>query len=103
MAKRLLEKWNIVVDLASTGKEAIEKVLHNNYRIVLMDLQMPEMDGYDATVAIRKITKQLPIIALTAWTAQETPVRALAIGMNDYLSKPYSMDELSLKLCKWAS
>lgn len=97
LAIRLLQKAGYPVDVASNGKEAIEAVQKKNYKMVLMDVQMPEMDGFEATKRIRALGTQynnLPIIAMTAYAMAGDRERCLEAGMNDYLSKPLNVDEL---------
>jgi len=99
---RLLESWDVSVDVASTGVQAIDMVLINNYDIVLMDVLMPEMDGIEATKRIRKLKgekfKHLPIIALTAIATVETKEEILQSGMNDFISKPFNINDLYSKI-----
>jgi signal transduction histidine kinase/CheY-like chemotaxis protein len=92
----------ITIDVAVNGEEAVKKVSHNYYDMVLMDIQMPIMNGVDATLAIRK-TLQAPakdtrIIAMTANVLQEDVQRYFEVGMNAYVSKPFQTDELLLKM-----
>ena len=100
-AKQLLEGWNIIVDLAENGEVAIEKMLMNNYDLVLMDLQMPVMDGYTATSKIRAFNQTIPIIALTASATSNVRERVIAVGMQDYITKPFNPDDFFLKLKKY--
>ncbi len=99
-----LRDWNkdIKVDIASNGKEAIEKLEQNNYGIVLMDVQMPEMDGFEATRHIRKKIKNamrnVPIIAMTAHALDGTAEKCIESGMNDYVSKPIDTNKLFRKI-----
>ena len=78
--------------------EAVEKIQSNQYDMVLMDLQMPVMDGRGATEEIRKFNQETPIIALTASTDVSLKTELLQIGMNDYITKPFNPKELYLKL-----
>ncbi len=104
IASKLLSKWEMEIDFATTGREAVDKAKSTAYDIILMDLQMPEMDGYEATAQIRQLPdahyQALPIIALTAWATQDVKDKVLAIGMNDYVTKPFNPEELSLKIDK---
>ncbi|MGZ3757153.1 MAG: response regulator [Mucilaginibacter sp.] len=102
-AKQLLEGWNIIVDLAENGEVAIEKMLMNNYDLVLMDLQMPVMDGYTATLKIRTFNQTIPIIALTASATSNVRERVIEVGMQDYITKPFNPDDFFLKLKKHIS
>jgi CheY-like chemotaxis protein len=106
VAKQYLKLWAIECDVADNGRIAFEMVQHNDYDLVLMDLQMPEMDGYQATTAIRKLPeakfKKLPIIALTASATLDIKDHAFIAGMNDYISKPFNPDELHSKIAAYA-
>jgi CheY-like chemotaxis protein len=91
VAQRMLRNWNAEVDLAENGAIAVEKVKQQQYDLILMDIQMPVMDGYTATSNIRKIDKQIPIIALTASViTTDIEAKAVQIGMNGCLSKPFN-------------
>ncbi len=94
IAKRLLEKWNMVVDLAENGLIAIEKVENNQYDIVLMDLQMPEMDGYEATRILRKKGFELPILALTASAMYDKSSKLGSTGLDGLVTKPFNPKDL---------
>jgi PAS domain S-box-containing protein len=93
-----LHDWNISTSTAYSGKEAIELITRKNYDLVLMDLQMPEMSGYEATRIIRSMSdqyyKQVPIVALTASAIGDIRARILEAGMNDFLIKPFQPNEL---------
>ncbi len=93
------------IDCALNGEEAVKAVQQQTYDIVLMDCQMPLMDGYEATRQIRKLEdaryQALPIVALTAHTMKGDDDKCYEAGMNDYLSKPVRVDELQQKLEKW--
>lgn len=105
LAQELLKQWQGECDVAANGLEAVEKIKTKDYDIVLMDLQMPEMDGYQATHEIRSLQeekyRQLPIIALTASAMLEIKDKAFTVGMNDYISKPFNPDELYSKIVKF--
>ena len=102
---KLLEKLGYTIDLAVNGLEVIEYVDNKDYDIILMDMQMPKMDGIDATKYIIKKypDKKFKIIALTANAMLEDKNKCLKAGMNDYLSKPIIMDDLQKVLIKWGS
>ena len=86
--KIMLEKQGFEVELANNGEEAVEKYLtEKNYDVILMDIQMPVMTGYEATAEIRKKDRRVPIIALTAYAMNGDKEKCLENGMNDYLSK----------------
>ena len=101
IATRFLEKWGMNYDTAANGRIAVEKLLNNKYQIVLMDLLMPEMDGYTATENIRKFDKRTPIVALTA-SVLNTQDRVYDVGMNGFVSKPFNPKELFQKINKYA-
>jgi signal transduction histidine kinase/CheY-like chemotaxis protein len=89
LMKTLLDDFGFECEIASNGKIAIEKLQNNNYDIILMDLQMPEMDGFEATDYIRNTMKlNIPIIALTANVTTADLEKCKTVGMNDYVSKP---------------
>ncbi len=89
LIKIILNDFGFEVDIAGNGKIAIENLEENKYDIILMDLQMPEMNGFEATAHIRgKMNMQIPIIALTADVTTVDLEKCKAIGMNDYISKP---------------
>ena len=89
LMKTLLDDFGFERDIAANGKIAIEKLKVNSYDIILMDLQMPEMNGFEATVYIRNILKSnIPIIALTADVTTVDVAKCKAVGMNDYIAKP---------------
>jgi CheY-like chemotaxis protein/HPt (histidine-containing phosphotransfer) domain-containing protein len=103
VATENLKKVNARVILANNGLEAVEKLRENDIDIVFMDLQMPLMSGYEAARTIRQTTgfSNLPIIALSADAIQGVKEDCLAAGMNDYLSKPFHLDDLINILLKW--
>jgi CheY-like chemotaxis protein len=91
-----------VVDLVADGRKAIAAVERSAYDLVLMDCQMPDIDGYAAARAIRKITGGgLPVIAMTAHATPEDRQLCLDAGMADYLSKPISVERLQEALDAW--
>jgi len=102
----VLEKHKLRVDAAANGKEAVEMMQQFSYDIVFMDCQMPEMDGFEATIAIRKNEQQqgkthTPIVALTADAMIGDREKCLGVGMDDYLNKPLKFQEVALMLAKW--
>jgi len=103
IAMENLKKVNAQVILANNGQEAVEKLLENEVDIILMDLQMPLMSGYEAARKIRDsgLHQNLPIIALSAHAVKGVFEQCLQAGMNDYLSKPFHMDTLVEMLIKW--
>ena len=94
VAEMMLNNWNAKVDKAENGLVAINKIKENNYDLVLMDIQMPVMDGYTATEEIRKFNKTVPIIALTASLSIDIQERANQVGMNGFITKPFNPNEL---------
>ncbi|WP_213478712.1 ATP-binding protein [Marinobacter lipolyticus] len=104
VASSLLRKLGHHVDLAENGKRALQALTNKNYDIVLMDCQMPVMDGYEATRRIRENPdwQALPVVAVTANVMQGDREDCLASGMNDYITKPYNRDELKAVIARWA-
>jgi len=99
LAEKHLTNFGFTLDIAGNGKIALDKLQQATYDLVLMDMQMPEMDGYEAANAIRKHLKlTLPIIAMTAHAMSGEKEKCLAIGMNDYISKPFKAAELYQKI-----
>jgi CheY-like chemotaxis protein len=110
VALGLLRKMGYKADVAKNGLHALEllekRQLSKPYQLVLMDCQMPEMDGYQATVAIRsedkyQLSRQINIIAMTANTMKGDQEKCLAAGMNDYLAKPINPSLLAEKIAFW--
>ncbi len=99
LAKKLISDFGFTTETAFNGKAAVELLRTETFDIVLMDLQMPEMDGYDATKIIReKLRLDIPIIALTAHSSAGEREKCFALGMNDYLIKPFRAQELYFKI-----
>jgi len=102
LMKKLLSKWNIVPSIAENGERAVELVQYGNFDIILMDLQMPVMNGFDAAKEIRKMPdpqkSSIPIIALTASALFDIRELVQESGMNDYVSKPFKPNELFEKI-----
>jgi CheY-like chemotaxis protein len=105
LAVRLLEGWGCTVDRAATGDEAVDWFDRQAYDVVLMDVQMPGMDGYEATWVIRRREREtggrVPVVAMTANAMKGDRERCLTSGMDDYLPKPYSAQALHAKLLAW--
>ena len=98
VAKRFLEKWNAIVTIAENGKEAVNSTLAHEYDIILMDLDMPIMDGYEATALIKQRNATIPIIALTAASFENMQEYLVKKGFVDVVQKPFMPDEFYKKL-----
>lgn len=102
----LSDKWNVKLDTALNGLEALQKVKKQQYDLILMDIQMPKMDGYEAAMEIRNLQDphyaNIPIIALTASVSEKTRHRIREMGMNDYIAKPIDPKNLHQKLAELA-
>ena len=116
IAKRHLEHAGYQVDLAEDGKQAVDAFKRYHYELIFMDVQMPAMDGYQATKAIRELESELalmenrkigetiprvPIIAMTAHALRENEELCLASGMDDFLTKPFTREDLLAMASKW--
>jgi signal transduction histidine kinase len=101
VAEKMLKYWKAVVDVAENGLIAVEKARGTGYDIILMDLQMPMMDGYTAAKCIREFNRTIPIIALTASSSADIQQKVYDFGMTDYLSKPFNPDELFETIYKY--
>jgi CheY-like chemotaxis protein len=105
LATRLLKKFGCDVEIAENGRIACERTAHQHYDLIFMDCQMPEMDGFEATRTIRvrerDTGRHIPIVALTANAMSEDRERCLGVGMDDYISKPYSAADLERTLGRW--
>jgi len=102
VATKILKAWDLDIDVAVDGQESVDMIQQKDYDLVLMDLHMPVMDGYDATEAIRKLSGQrfqsIPIIALTASCDKLSQNRVFDCGMNDIITKPFEPIALNQKL-----
>jgi len=103
VASMMLQKVGIEVSIANNGQEAVEKykAQQESYHLILMDLQMPVMSGYEATKHIREFDKEIPIVALTAAAMVEDKQKVLEAGMNDHLGKPINTDKLYEVIAKY--
>jgi len=103
VARELLESNGLVVTIANTGRKAIEIVNKENFDVILMDIQMPEMDGFTATRKLREdpLFRDIPIIAMTAHAMADDRRKSLEAGMNDHITKPIDPDILFDTLVKW--
>ncbi|MOA42956.1 Sensor histidine kinase RcsC [compost metagenome] len=99
----MLAKLGCEVNIAAHGAEALEQLQHTPFELVLMDCNMPVMDGYEASRRIRQSGRwpNLPIVALTANAMPEERERCRAAGMNDYLAKPFRREELLALIDHW--
>jgi two-component system sensor histidine kinase/response regulator len=110
VGKAVLAHCGCRVDIAGNGREAVDAFSRQRYDMVFMDCQMPKMDGYEATAAIRKretknresgAVTRIPIVALTGYATQQDRERCLQAGMDDYLSKPFSIATIQSALDRW--
>lgn len=104
LATKILERWKCIVDVAEDGKIAVQKAKQNKYDVILMDIQLPEMDGYETTRFIRNnialSKRNTPIIAMTAHAFASEVEKCMNASMNDYISKPFNEDTLFSKIIK---
>lgn len=101
LLQEILERYSYTSDLADNGKSAIALLEKNKYDLIFMDLQMPLLDGFEATIEIRKRNNPIPIIALTANIMEPDKKRCFEVGMNDYISKPFEFPEIEAILNKY--
>lgn len=106
-ATAVVKRLGFQLDLAVNGAMGVEKFLHAKYNLILMDIQMPEMNGIEATIAIRKIeaerglNEHIPIIAVTAFAMENDKRNCMEAGMDEFLTKPYKPIELEQKIKKY--
>lgn len=107
IAKRFLSKWGLLIDFASSGEEAIHKIINNTYDLVFMDIRMPGIDGFDTAKIIREMLgdyyKKVPIIALTASTLNNEHAKFKESGMNGHVLKPFNPNEIKEVLNQYLS
>ncbi|MBC7381744.1 MAG: response regulator [Bacteroidia bacterium] len=100
--RQFLQKWGIITEVALNGREGYDRVKESNFDAVLMDIHMPEMDGIEATLLIRKLAdlrkRHVPIIAITAENEMQFRQKVYEVGMNDYIFKPFNPDDLKERL-----
>ncbi len=103
LMKKLLQRAGCSADIAATGPQAVGMLSQGTYDLVLMDVQMPDMDGYETTRQIRQSPTfgRIPVVAMTAHAMKGDREKCLEAGMNDYLSKPIRASELCEKLRLW--
>ncbi len=104
VATKILKKWEVEVTIANDGLEAIEYVMNSDFDLVLMDINMPNMDGYEATRKIRKLSDEvknaIPVIALTASAFSSVEEAVIQAGMNDHVGKPFKPEELFQRIVR---
>ena len=106
VATNLLDNFGYRYEVAHNGQEALDKFSPGKYSIILLDVQMPLMDGYECTRHIRKFEKakgalRVPIIAITAHALKGDREKCIAVGMNDYITKPFNPHQLQAALIKY--
>lgn len=101
IARRFITGWGGEIDLVVDGRQALEFVARKKYDLILMDVQMPILDGFACTRKIRKHFKDIPIIAVTASPKNEIISEIMASGMNDFVSKPFKPNELRAKILEY--
>ena len=104
VAARLVEKMGYRAAVVNNGLEAIQAVQREHYDLILMDCQMPELDGFTATAEIRRLEKpgsHMPVIAMTANAMRGDREKCLAAGMDDYVSKPVAFEDLRVLVTRW--
>lgn len=100
VAQQILAKEKLIIDVAENGLVAISKAKNNQYDVILMDIQMPFVDGYEATREIRKFNKKIPILALSASVFSEVKENVMACGMDGFIFKPFNPDHLLFEINK---
>ena len=102
---KFLQKWGVELQVAENGKIALEMLEENPFDLILMDLQMPEMDGYETTQRIRQLSDahkaSIPILAISAAGEKHVKDKVFEVGMNDFVYKPFNPEELQQKLTKY--
>jgi len=101
IARRFITGWGGGIDLVVDGRQALEFIARTKYDLILMDVQMPVLDGFACTRKIRKHLKDIPIIAVTASPKNEIINEILSCGMNDFVSKPFKPNELRAKILEY--
>ncbi len=100
----MLAKYGFQVNTANNGLEAVKAIRSNKFSLVLMDLQMPEMNGLDACSEIRKLAntqKHIPIVAMTANVSDKDRQQCMSVGMDDFLTKPINKHKMLQVICYW--
>ena len=106
VCQAMLARFGLIVEIANNGIEGLQALERNRFDLVLMDCQMPEMDGYEATRKIRADEQKrglghLPVIALTAHALSGDREKCLEAGMDDFLGKPFQVSDLEMMLERW--
>ena len=101
VAKAVLERWGVIITEAVNGREALDKFNDGKYDVLLVDLDMPVMDGYELLENIRKDNKDIPVIAFTAAVFENIQAQLINKGFNDYISKPFRPEDLHEKLARY--
>ena len=96
--KRYLEQGGYDIDIANDGKEALEKYTRNKYSLIITDIMMPNMDGYDLISEVQYLNAEQPFLFITAKTTEPDKIYALSMGADDYIVKPFSPRELVLRV-----
>ena len=99
LVSKYLRSADAEIEIASNGNEGVEKALASDFDLILMDISMPVLDGFEATQKLRKQGFTKPIIAMSAHAMKEEKDRALQIGFNDYITKPMNRSLLIEKIC----
>ncbi|MBF0399058.1 MAG: response regulator, partial [Desulfobacterales bacterium] len=101
VAREILEAADVILEITDNGKKAVDRVKSFQFNAVLMDIQMPVMDGYEATRKIRELGIDVPIIAMTAHAMKSDREKCIESGMNDYVTKPINSEQLFSTLSRW--
>lgn len=103
VAKSIFKNLGFEITIAVNGNDVLEKIKQQPFDIVFMDIMMPEKDGFDATINLREMGYDMPIVAVTADTNDESRDKGIEVGMDDYIPKPIRVDEIKRVLIKWFS
>lgn len=101
LAKAILEDYGLIIDIAENGRRALDMLVLIKYDLILMDLQMPVMDGYEASKKIRVINSEIPIIAMSAHAIKGIKENVYEVGMNDYITKPFEVSKMISTIKEW--
>lgn len=103
LATQLFKRWKAVYAVAENGYQALDQLKRSNFDLVLLDLHMPGMNGFDTFKEIRKGEIDVPVVALTADAFDDTREKAFAMGFDDLMIKPYRAEDLAKLISKYAS